>query len=108
MMDGNLLPHLELSHHPISKGRDYDEYLGNRALEKEGKEKWNKRMGKLLSVLKAVFNYDRLYLGGGNVNALTIPLDENIHLFNNQDCIKGGAKLWELKDGYHITTNNPQ
>ena len=108
MMDGNLLPHLELSHHPISKGRDYDEYLGNRALEKEGKEKWNKRMGKLLSVLKAVFNYDRLYLGGGNVKALTIPLDENIHLFNNQDGIKGGAKLWELKDGYHITTNNPQ
>jgi polyphosphate glucokinase len=108
MMDGYLLPHLELSHHPISKGRDYDEYVGNRALDKEGKEKWNKRMGKLLSVLKAVFNYDRLYLGGGNVKALTIPLDENIHLFNNQDGIKGGAKLWDLKDGYHITTNYPQ
>jgi polyphosphate glucokinase len=82
--------------------------VGNRALDKEGKEKWNKRMGKLLSVLKAVFNYDRLYLGGGNVKALTIPLDENIHLFNNQDGIKGGAKLWDLKDGYHITTNYPQ
>ena len=28
IMDGALLPHLELSHHPISKGRDYDEYVG--------------------------------------------------------------------------------
>ena len=108
VMDGMLLPHLELAHHPISKGRDYDEYVGSKALEKEGKEKWNKRVAKVLSVIKVVFNYDRLYLGGGGVKSLTIVLEENIHLFNNQDGIKGGAKLWEMKDGYHITTNYPQ
>jgi len=108
VMDGMLLPHLELAHHPISKGRDYDEYVGSKALEKEGKEKWNKRVAKVLSVIKVVFNYDRLYLGGGGVKSLTITLEENIHLFNNQDGIKGGAKLWEMKDGYHITTNYPR
>ena len=108
VMDGMLLPHLELAHHPISKGRDYDEYVGSKALEKEGKEKWNKRVAKVLSVIKVVFNYDRLYLGGGGVKSLTIVLEENIHLFNNQDGIKGGAKLWEMKDGYHITTNYPR
>jgi len=108
IMDGVLLPHLELSHHPISKGRDYDEYVGSQAMERVGKEKWNKRVAKVLAALKVVFNYDRLYLGGGGVKSLTIPLEENIHLFNNQDGIKGGAKLWELKDGYHITTNYPQ
>jgi polyphosphate glucokinase len=108
IMDGMLLPHLELSHHPISKGRDYDEYVGSSAMEKVGKEKWNKRVAKVLTVLKVVFNYDRLYLGGGSCKSLTIALEENIHLFNNQDGIKGGAKLWEMKDGYHIMTNYPQ
>lgn len=107
-LDGYLLPHLELSHHPISKGRDYDEYIGNKALQKVGKEKWNKRVGKVLAAVKVVFNYDRLYLGGGNVKALDITLDDNIHVFNNQDGIKGGAKLWEMEDKYHITTNYPR
>jgi polyphosphate glucokinase len=108
IMDGALLPHLELSHHPISKGRDYDEYVGSKAMEKVGKEKWNSRVAKVLAAIKVVFNYDRLYLGGGSCKSLTIPLGENIHLFNNQDGIKGGAKLWEMKDGNHVTTNYPQ
>jgi polyphosphate glucokinase len=108
LVDGVLLPHLELSHHPISKGRDYDEYLGSKALQDAGKEKWNKRVAKMLAVLKTVFNYDRLYLGGGSVKELEISLEDNIHLFNNQDGIKGGAKLWELEEKHHITTNYPR
>jgi polyphosphate glucokinase len=107
LFDGALLPHLEIAHHPVSKDRDYDVYIGAKALEEEGKEKWNKRMTKVLTVLKTVFNYDRLYIGGGSAPKLTIPLDENIHLFSNTDGIKGGAKLWELADKYHITTNHP-
>jgi len=107
LIDGYLLPHLELAHHPVSKDRDYDEYIGSKALEKEGKEKWNKRIAKVLEILKVVFNYDRLYLGGGNAEELDIELDNNIHLFTNKDGIKGGAKLWELEDKYHISTNYP-
>jgi len=107
LIDGYLLPHLELAHHPVSKDRDYDEYIGSKALEKEGKEKWNKRVAKVLEILKVVFNYDRLYLGGGNSEELEIELDKNIHLFTNKDGIKGGAKLWELEDKYHISTNYP-
>ncbi|HXB92147.1 MAG TPA: ROK family protein, partial [Puia sp.] len=107
LIDGNLLPHLELAHHPLSKDRDYDEYIGNKALVKEGKEKWNKRMAKVLAVLKTVFNYDQLYLGGGSVQKLTIPLEGNIHIFSNTDGIKGGAKLWKLEEKYHISTNYP-
>jgi polyphosphate glucokinase len=107
LIDGTLLPHLELAHHPISKGRDYDEYIGERALDKEGQEKWNKRMSKVLTVLKIVFNYDQLYLGGGNTSKLTVPLADNIHIFTNKDGIKGGAKLWQLEDRYHLSTNYP-
>ena len=107
LINGYLLPHMELAHTPIRKGRDYDDFVGNKALEKEGKEKWNKRVAGMIEALKVVFNYDRLYLGGGNTDKLTIPLEDNIHLFTNKDGIKGGARLWELEDGYHISTNHP-
>ena len=107
LMDGYLLPHIELSHHPVTKEYHYDDYIGAAALKEEGKAKWNKRVGKVLEIVKTVFNYDRLYLGGGNIDKLTLALDSNIHTFTNQDGIKGGARLWDLKEGYHITTNNP-
>ncbi len=108
LIDGYLLPHMELAHHPIHKDMDYDAYIGEKELKEEGREKWNKRIEKVLEVLKLVFNYDRLYIGGGNSEKLTIPLGENIHLFTNKDGIKGGAKLWELADRYHISTNYPK
>jgi len=107
LIDGYLLPHLELAHHPISKGRDYDVYIGAKALAKAGKKKWNKRMENVLATLKTVFNYDRLYIGGGNIDKLEVPLGNNIIRFSNRDGIKGGAKLWALEDKYHITTNHP-
>lgn len=107
-IDGYLLPHLELAHHPVRKDMTYDDYIGEKALEKEGKEKWNKRIERVLDILKTVFNYDRLYLGGGNAEKLNIKLDNNVHLFTNEDGIKGGARLWDLEDKYHISTNYPK
>jgi polyphosphate glucokinase len=107
LIDGYLLPHLELAHHPISKDRDYDAYIGAAALKKAGRKKWNKRMEKVLGVVRTVFNYDRLYIGGGNVDKLDLPGVPNIHTFSNLDGIKGGARLWQLEDKYHITTNYP-
>jgi polyphosphate glucokinase len=100
LVDGQLMPHLEISHHPISKGMDYDQYIGERALEKEGLQKWNKRMKKVLKVLKTVVNYDTLYIGGGNSDKLSFKLDKNIKIVTNQEGIKGGTRLW-LKDERH-------
>lgn len=94
LVDGHLLPHFELSHLPIKEGKDYDDYIGERALEKEGKEKWNKRMKKVFEILKTVFNYDTLYIGGGNSDMLTFKLDKNMKIVTNADGIKGGARLW--------------
>lgn len=51
-------------------------------------------MMKVLAVLKTVFNYDHLYLGGGNASKIKFPLDENISIVSNIEGIKGGAKLW--------------
>ncbi|WPU99237.1 ROK family protein [Mucilaginibacter sp. cycad4] len=98
LMDGHLLPHFELAHLPIKEGITYDNYIGERALEKEGKEKWNKRMKKVFKILKTVFNYDTLYIGGGNSDELTFKLDKNMKIVTNADGIKGGARLW-LNEG---------
>jgi polyphosphate glucokinase len=94
LLDGNLLPHLEMAHHPITKTKTYDDYIGEKALEKEGKKKWNVRMKKVLKVLKTVFNYDYLYIGGGNSRELNFKLDNNVKIVTNEDGIKGGARLW--------------
>lgn len=95
--NGVLLPHIEFAHHPVSKERDYDEYIGEKQLLEVGEERWNKRIRKVLAILKTVFNYDHLYLGGGNAKKLRFKLDDNITLFNNRDGIKGGARLWQVK-----------
>ena len=93
--NGVLLPHIEFAHHPVSKERDYDEYIGEKAMLEVGEERWNKRMKKVLAILKTVFNYDHLYLGGGNAKKLKFQLDDNISIATNRDGIKGGARLWQ-------------
>jgi len=98
LLDGHLLPHLELAHHPITRSKTYDDYIGDNALKKIGVKKWNRRMKRVLDILKTVFNYDRLYIGGGNSGKLNFKLDENIKIITNKDGIKGGARLWQLDD----------
>ena len=97
MKDGVLLPHLEMSLHPFTKKKTYNDYIGKDALKKKGKKKWNKRMKKVINVLKTVFNYDHLYISGGNAEYITFQLDKNIIIEGNKDGIKGGASLWKLE-----------
>ena len=98
LRDGILLPHLELAHHPVTKKKTYDEYIGKVAFNEAGKKKWNKRVEGTIENLKKVFNYDRLYIGGGNAKEINFKLDDNITVINNEDGIKGGARLWQLDD----------
>lgn len=95
LLNGFLLPHLELAHHPVTKNKDYDQYIGDQTLERIGRPKWNERMQRVLPILKTVFNYDRLYISGGNASKLSFELDENISIVSNIDGIKGGARLWQ-------------
>lgn len=98
LRDGVLMPHLELSSHPITKSKSYNDYVGKDALKKIGKKKWNKRMKKVIEILKTVFNYDHLYISGGNAQLLTCKLDKNISTDDNKEGIKGGAVLWKQKE----------
>ena len=106
LLDGHLLPHLELAHHPIAKNLSYDDYIGDNALRKIGSKKWNKRMKRVLDILKTVFNYDLLYIGGGNARKLNFKLEDNIKIITNKDGIKGGARLWLLDEALFIKSES--
>ena len=93
--NGILVPHLEIAHHPITNKKDYDAYIGEAEFKRIGKKKWNKRMKRVIEILKTVVNYDKLYISGGNADKLDFKLDKNIIIAGNRDGIKGGAKLWE-------------
>ena len=94
ILNGVLLPHLELAHLPVKKDKDYDAYIGEKALQEIGEKKWNKRMQKVLYTFRTVINYDALYISGGNAKRLSFPLDDNVKIVSNRDGIKGGARLW--------------
>ncbi|MES2809104.1 MAG: ROK family protein [Bacteroidota bacterium] len=94
LLDGKLLPHLEVGQSPATKTKSYDKFIGEAAFQKEGKRKWNTRMKKVLQNMQSLFNYDYLYIGGGNSRELAFKLDKNVKLVTNQDGIKGGARLW--------------
>jgi polyphosphate glucokinase len=64
-------------------------------------------MKKVLKVLKTVFNYDHLYIGGGNASKLNFRLDKNITLVTNRDGIKGGSRLWQVQARHDLITSVP-
>ncbi|HJU16707.1 MAG TPA: ROK family protein [Stellaceae bacterium] len=93
--DGELLPHLELAHHPIRGRKTYDEYVGKLARDKKGKKAWNKRVARVIDVLREVVRFDHLYIGGGNASDLTFPLPHDVTVVPNTDGLTGGIRLWE-------------
>lgn len=93
--DGELMPHLELAHHPVHKRMDYNEYLGKNALKKIGKRKWNCRVQRVIRILHALFHPDKTYIGGGNARKITFKLGAHVQRVSNLDGILGGFMLWE-------------
>ena len=92
--DGELMPHLEIAHMPAHGGKTFDEYLGDHALKKIGRNKWNKRVARMLPYLYTLLHYDHLFIGGGNTRLLSIELPRNATIVSNIAGLKGGAALW--------------
>jgi polyphosphate glucokinase len=84
-LNGHLVPNVEV-------GKDK---LSNAELKRVGKRKWNKRLQKLIRKLEAMFYYDRLYIGGGNSKAVSIPdIPANVTIVSNLNGMAGGVALW--------------
>jgi polyphosphate glucokinase len=91
--DGALCPGLELGHHPWRK-KTYEEYLGRRGLEKYGVKRWNKLLKRAVEQTAATFNWDTLYLGGGNAKKVTLDHGPEIKIISNEEGLLGAMALW--------------
>lgn len=93
-LDGKLVPNLEMGHHAFRKGETYEEQLGRAALDKAGEKKWNNRLEKAIASLEHLFNYDQLYIGGGEAKKIAIQLPPNVKIVPNVSGLLGGIALW--------------
>ena len=93
-VDGHSVPNVEFGHHPFSKDRTYEECLGNAAMKKVGKQKWNRRLEKAITIWDRVFNFRMLYLGGGNARKIDFELPANAQKVPNIAGLLGGIALW--------------
>ena len=95
--NGQILPHLEFAHHPVRGDKTYDEYIGRSALEKAGRKKWNKRVARVIDILRRVVNFDHLYIGGGNAQRIDFALPRDVTIVPNSDGLTGGIALWRAE-----------
>ncbi|HEX5236806.1 MAG TPA: ROK family protein [Silvibacterium sp.] len=95
--DGHLCPGLELGHHPWRK-KTYEDYLGLRGLKKFGRKRWNRLLAKAIDQTAHTFNWDRLYLGGGNARLIDFKLPAAVTIISNEDGLFGGVALWRYQD----------
>lgn len=87
---------LELGHHPYKKGKTYEDRLGNAARKAMGNRRWNKQVKKAILQMSALFNYQKLYIGGGNTKHLDREgLPENVVVVENTAGLLGGIRLWQ-------------
>jgi polyphosphate glucokinase len=91
--DGRLCPGLELGHHPWKK-KTYEDYIGRRGLDKLGKARWNQYLLDVIDETGRLFNWDYLYLGGGNTKKITVKLPKSVSIVSNELGLLGGVALW--------------
>lgn len=95
--DGHLCAGLELGHHPWQKGKTYEDYLGRRGFKKHGKKRWNAYLRAAIKQTSKTFNWDRLYLGGGNAKEINFTLPPYVSTVSNEDGLFGGVALWRYQ-----------
>jgi polyphosphate glucokinase len=87
---------MELAHLPYRKGRSFEDYVGERGLEKYGKKKWRKYVFDVVNRLRAALQPDYVVIGGGNVDKLD-ELPEKSRRGDNTRAFEGGFRLWRDK-----------
>jgi len=93
IVDGMLEP-MELAHLPYKKGRTYEDYVGQAALQRSGRKKWRRHVADVVTRLKAALEADDVVVGGGNAKKLrTLP--KGVRLGSNANAFVGGYRLWK-------------
>jgi polyphosphate glucokinase len=89
--DGVIVP-MEIAHLPYRKAT-FEDYVGERALERDGKRKWRKSIVDVIVRLTAAFEPEDVVLGGGNARLL-VTLPPRCRLGDNTNAFPGGFRLW--------------
>jgi len=91
IVNGIVAP-MELGHLPYKK-TTFEDYVGQRGLEKWGRKKWCKHVADVVQKLVAALQPDEVVLGGGNAKLLkTLP--PGCRLGDNDNAFVGGFRLW--------------
>jgi polyphosphate glucokinase len=96
MIVDNVAQPMELAHLPYKNGKNFEEYVGERGLEKRGKKKWRKYVFDIVDRLRSAMQPDYVVIGGGNVDKLDeLPADSRRG--DNTRAFQGGFRLWRDK-----------
>jgi polyphosphate glucokinase len=93
-INGELVPNLQLAHHPFIDNKTYEDILGKAAFEAHGEVVWNNYLKQAMTLWEQTFNYQHLYLGGGFSGKISFLLPENVKISSNIEGVLGGIKLW--------------
>jgi polyphosphate glucokinase len=93
MIANGIIEPMELGHLPYKKGT-YEDYVGERGLERDGKKKWRKHVEDVVTRLKTALEPDDVVIGGGNVRLLK-ELPPGCRVGDNANAFIGGFRLWE-------------
>jgi len=94
--DGVIEP-LELGHLPFRK-KTFEDYVGERGLEKLGKKKWREAVFETVERFTAAIEPDEVVLGGGGVTELD-ELPPGCRRGANENAFLGGFRLWDPDSG---------
>ena len=93
MIVNGIVEPMELSHLPYKKAT-YEDYVGQRGLERAGKTKWRRHVADVVARLIAALEPDDVVIGGGNVKILK-KLPPGCRAGDNANAFLGGSRLWD-------------
>jgi polyphosphate glucokinase len=97
---GKLSPHFEMSHATVRRNTTYDTWIGDRERHRMGNTFWSRRVRLMVSELRPVFLWDRLYIGGGNSHSIQQRdlnlMGDDVVIVPNSAGVAGGVRAWQL------------
>lgn len=91
---------MEIAHLPYKKKKTFEDYVGERGLEKRGKKKWRKSVFDVVEKLQHALEPEYIVIGGGNVEKLD-ALPPKCRRGDNENAFPGGFRVW-LDDNLRV------
>jgi len=95
IVDGIVEP-MELGHLPYKDGT-FEDYVGQRGLERNGKKQWRSDVANVVGHLIAALQPSETVIGGGNVRLLK-ELPPGCRAGKNAHAFRGGFRLWDMPE----------